>query len=486
MIAVTSCSDIYDNIHDYVTEDVVYPGKLDGIIKVGIGFERVEIDLMNAGRIPSSQMHLGKAQKTIVVYDDQEIVIDSVCSWVNIQNLTAPKNYQFTIYTEDEFGNRSVPLKAEARPYTSTDLSVQNLPLPSVTESTSSALVEWKNSLSSEAYDYCAYSYRYTDKDGAVRNGDVKQGNTPAFFIDNVTAGEAITILMRNHIVPKFIGEAILDTIWWEYPVVLTLSSDAKAVIFLDEPAANGSYIKTDLPLTFRWIPVAEVSSYTLKLSRNATFPNDASTLSIPVGNVDNYTLTADEAEQFLFGSPFAGDLQFHWTVESNVPTVNTQTRRFTSLLRPHIISAAAPNVIDVRDFDLGGQGVGYSFSAGLWDGRYSDQYRRDRGDFGSPDVDIKGSEITIYSNEWLLYTVMVEDAGNYQVAFSVATGGGITGSFQFQVDNGSPVTVDYTGVDWAIFVDCQATITLPGGEHKIKVSANNGGDLRGMTLTKQ
>jgi hypothetical protein len=46
--------------------------------------ERVEIDLLKAGRIPSQDVFLGKAKKTIVEYDDITLTYDSVCSYVNI------------------------------------------------------------------------------------------------------------------------------------------------------------------------------------------------------------------------------------------------------------------------------------------------------------------------------------------------------------------------------------------------------------------
>jgi hypothetical protein len=48
---------------------------------------------MEAGRIPSSQIHMGKAKKTVIecadfTEPDHRRVIDSICSWVNITGLT--------------------------------------------------------------------------------------------------------------------------------------------------------------------------------------------------------------------------------------------------------------------------------------------------------------------------------------------------------------------------------------------------------------
>ena len=116
-----SCEDMYEKQELYEGE-VVYPAKYDTVVG-HIGFERVEIDLMSAGRIPSSQIKLGKAKKTKITYDDQEIVIDSLVSWVNITGLTQSKLYRFNITTVDEYGNESVPQEIALIPFTSSDLA---------------------------------------------------------------------------------------------------------------------------------------------------------------------------------------------------------------------------------------------------------------------------------------------------------------------------------------------------------------------------
>ena len=80
LIAVASCDDIYDNIKEYSLEEKVYPAKFDTIF-ASIGFNRVELDLNKAGRIPASQIKLGKAKKTVVTWDDGKacLEIDSIC-----------------------------------------------------------------------------------------------------------------------------------------------------------------------------------------------------------------------------------------------------------------------------------------------------------------------------------------------------------------------------------------------------------------------
>src|SRR5690606_4536856 len=107
LILLSSCEDIYDKQAQFEGE-IVYPAKYDTIIG-HIGFERVEIDLLKAGRIPNTQINLGKAQKTRIEYDEETITIDSLVSHVNITGLNQSKLYRFKIFTIDEFGNESVP-----------------------------------------------------------------------------------------------------------------------------------------------------------------------------------------------------------------------------------------------------------------------------------------------------------------------------------------------------------------------------------------
>ncbi len=96
-ILLGSCSDMGDSVKDYVTEETVYPGRFDKAVAT-TGYENVEIDLLNAGRILSSEIYLGKAKKTVIEYGDQQEVRDSLCSWVKITGLTQPVTYKFIIY----------------------------------------------------------------------------------------------------------------------------------------------------------------------------------------------------------------------------------------------------------------------------------------------------------------------------------------------------------------------------------------------------
>lgn len=208
-VLLWSCDDMYEKQSEFEGE-IVYPAKFDTIIGK-IGFERVEIDLLKAGRIPASQIKMGKAKKTVIEYDDEVITIDTLASWVNITGLTQSKLYRFQIYSIDEFGNKSVPQEIALIPFTSTDLASYAVSPPRVMSSPSAAVIDWPNGITSVLMDYTGLSFEYTDKDGVVRNGE--RGSDSRFFIGNVSAGQAVNINMNYSIIPKINRVRILDTV---------------------------------------------------------------------------------------------------------------------------------------------------------------------------------------------------------------------------------------------------------------------------------
>ncbi|MDR3247108.1 MAG: hypothetical protein LBT50_11850 [Prevotellaceae bacterium] len=319
-LAYVSCTDIYDNVKEYGNEEIVYPAHFDTIYG-SIGFERVEIDLCKAGRIPSSKIKLGKAKKTIIEFAksgrDTTIVIDSICSWVSIRDLTQPNIYRFKIYTADEFGDISVPQEIALIPYTVEDRNALSLPEPSVLSSTTSAQVQWKTSLSSDLYDIYGWSYAYTDRNGDVIRGS-GENDAPAFFIENVVRGEPVSVNITTMIIPKIDRIPILDMIEWTFPVTVNISG-TKPIIFLDQPYLGVTLTE---PPSFSWVKVDEVSDYVLKISSYNTFP-DTATTAIPVGDADSYAMTQNEFNALKW-------MSFYWTVVPATSTdVTTQSRAF-------------------------------------------------------------------------------------------------------------------------------------------------------------
>ncbi len=216
---LASCDGQYDNIEKYAGE-TIYPASFDTIFG-HIGYERVELDLMKAGRLPSSRLKLGKATKTVVEYDGEKHYIDSVCSWVNVTGLTEAKLYRFRVYTEDDFGNASVAREIALIPFTQQDRDLVGIASPKMTVSPSALVVEWPNGLNSVVMEYHSLSYSYTDKDDALQSGTV---STPRFYCGNLEAGQELTINVDYKVIPiQSDGTKILDTVIVSKPIVVNI-----------------------------------------------------------------------------------------------------------------------------------------------------------------------------------------------------------------------------------------------------------------------
>jgi len=216
---ITSCDGQYDNIEKYAGE-TIYPARFDTIIG-HVGYERVELDLIKAGRLPASQLKLGKASRTVVEYDGEKHSIDSVCSWVNITGLTEARLYRFRVYTEDEFGNASVAQEIALIPFTKLDRDLVGIASPKMAVSPSALVVEWPNGLSSVVMEYHSLRYKYTDRNGAVQSGSV---TTPRFYCANLAAGQPLTINVDYKVIPiQSDGSKILDTVIVSKPIVVNI-----------------------------------------------------------------------------------------------------------------------------------------------------------------------------------------------------------------------------------------------------------------------
>ncbi|GAB3026953.1 hypothetical protein GCM10027051_34740 [Niabella terrae] len=206
---IVSCGKMYDNIEQY-TGETVYPGRYDTIIG-HVGYERVEIDLMKAGRIPSRDIRMGKAIKTVIEYDNKELVIDSLVSWVNITDLKMSKLYRFNVYTLDDQGNKSVPQEIALIPYTQTDLDALVVQSPQVLTSPVSAVLSWPSGLSSILLDYYSLIFEYTDNNGVKKTG--QRDANPRIFAANLPSGSAVDFNIQYKIIPKVNGTPIIDTL---------------------------------------------------------------------------------------------------------------------------------------------------------------------------------------------------------------------------------------------------------------------------------
>ncbi|MFV0593417.1 MAG: DUF4998 domain-containing protein [Draconibacterium sp.] len=280
-----SCEDMYEKQAKYEGE-VVYPAKFDTVIGY-IGYERVEIDLMKAGRVPSSQITLGKAQKTKITYDDQEIIIDSLVSWVNITGLTQSKLYRFNIATVDQYGNESVPQEIALIPFTNTDLANFAVSPPRVMASPSAAVVDWPNGISSVLMNYYGLQFSYTDKDGGTQSG--VRGQDSRFFVGNLEAGKPVNIDMQYKIVPIVNRNPILDTV--VFNDVLTINMPTSSTEF--SPSERG-ILEANGVTTFTADGVSDIEELVYPVHANSLqdifyFPN-LKTLDLTGGDLFSIT----------------------------------------------------------------------------------------------------------------------------------------------------------------------------------------------------
>lgn len=241
---LSSCEDMYKTQAKYEGE-VVYPARFDTIIG-HIGYERVELDLMKAGRIRSSLIKMGKAKKTVIEYDGKVETIDSLVSWVNITGLTSAKLYRFKVYTIDEFGNKSVPQGIALIPFTTSDFETLQVSAPRVMKSPSAAVVDWPRGISSVLLNYYSLSFEYTDKNGVVKSG--VRGSDSRFFISNISAGQSVNIKMSYKIVPRVSNEPILDTVIFKENLILNMPTSSTEFAPAERTilTANGVTIFTD------------------------------------------------------------------------------------------------------------------------------------------------------------------------------------------------------------------------------------------------
>ncbi|GHT66574.1 hypothetical protein AGMMS50239_28260 [Bacteroidia bacterium] len=245
--AMYSCNgDIYDNINEMVDSGTVYPAAYkQQYVIARSGTERVEIDL-DSIRLSASEMarRMPKAKKTVVEYGDVRLVIDSVCSWVNVTNLTVPNTYRFVIYTENEWGDKSIPVEVRQKPFTSADREALVF-TSSATASVSTGIVNITPA--PELYTLYSVRYSYTDRDDVKQSGETKGLN---FILNNLKSGASTVTNVSCQLLP--IGA--IDTVWLDGNVELKTMTQAAFDNYLNEtePFPRGTHhiLSAAAPLT--------------------------------------------------------------------------------------------------------------------------------------------------------------------------------------------------------------------------------------------
>ena len=153
----------------------------------------------------------------------------------------------------------------------------------------------------------------------------------------------------------------------------------------------------------------------------------------------------------------------------------------------PHKLTASIPYTLQFIDFDFGGEGVAYH-DDDEWNSG-GNNYRADNGDPNGGGVDIGGDLAVGWTGggEWLKYTVVVYDAGDYYLSLDVAGDG--TSNIHFDVDGVNAtgnIFIPRTGgwSDW-LWQDVETPIPFTEGMHTIVFYLDEAGtNFRNMKFT--
>jgi hypothetical protein len=221
--ALCSCDDIYDNINEMTDSEIIYPvGYNQSDVKAFQGDQRVEIDLNGGNRVSAAEMarRLSKAKRTVVEYGDTIIRFDSVYSWVNIPNLIVPNSILFKIYTENAWGDRSLPVEVRQKPFTDEDKGALVVLTSSVATSTKGIVII---APAAGSYTLNGVKYSYTDNGGNKQDGQTTANN---FMVNDLKPGTNNPIRISCNVLPN----ETLDALWIDTIVdVKTITQDADA-----------------------------------------------------------------------------------------------------------------------------------------------------------------------------------------------------------------------------------------------------------------
>jgi len=140
-------------------------------------------------------------------------------------------------------------------------------------------------------------------------------------------------------------------------------------------------------------------------------------------------------------------------------------------------VPAAIPGTIQAENYDVGGQGTGYSVNSINGTGN---SYRPDGVDLEATSDTGGGFNLGwTGAGQWFRYTVNVASAGVYTVSFRVAAPTAVTGAFHLSSSSGAnlsgSINVPATG-GWQKWTTVTATVTLPAGQQVLTLNEDTGG----------
>ncbi|GAP72195.1 beta-glucanase [Candidatus Symbiothrix dinenymphae] len=229
-LMMNSCNeDIYDNIKEYADSETVYPaGYVQDSVSYKAGFERVEIYLTGL----DEELYLPKAKKTVVEYNGKDTVFTPARTFVNVTGLKIAQTYQFKIFTEDEFGNRSTPVEISGKPFTEEDVN-SIVVLTSAAGFVSHGIIKCQEAAG--IYTVCGADYSYTDENSVVRS---EQSNSASFVVEDLPEGQINPVNVNFHILPT----NAIDTLVISSSVEVTTMLQATFNAYINETSPfNGA-----------------------------------------------------------------------------------------------------------------------------------------------------------------------------------------------------------------------------------------------------
>jgi hypothetical protein len=99
LVLLSSCDKMEDNYEQYLEKEKIYPPKVMNLVAYE-GLREVSLTWDN----PSGD----QAKKILVDYGDDSLLIETMVDSVHIVDLEI-KGYNISVYTLDDYNNRSVP-----------------------------------------------------------------------------------------------------------------------------------------------------------------------------------------------------------------------------------------------------------------------------------------------------------------------------------------------------------------------------------------
>ncbi|MDR2145934.1 MAG: Ig-like domain-containing protein [Tannerella sp.] len=215
--------------------------------------------------------------------------------------------------------------------------------------------------------------------------------------------------------------------------------------------------------------------------------PSNANDASYPTWrSLNSDVATVDYKGEIVARS--VGNADVECRINNIVKTIHVEVLNSFPMFRgPHKLTATVPYTLQFINFDLGGEGVAYHDNdAGNSGGN---AYRANNGDPNGGAVDIGGDLAVGWTagGEWLKYTIVVYDAGDYSLSMDLA--GANTSDLHFEVD-GENVTgnihIPSTGgwSNWA-WQDIEVPFTFTEGTHTLRFYLDAAGtNFRNMRFT--